>query len=183
MSQPPLPEAEPVVLVLMGVTGSGKTTVAAHLGGRLGWDLQEGDALHPMANVAKMAAGRPLGDEDRWPWLERVDAWIRDHTRAGQPGVITCSALRRCYRDVLRRPRVVFVHLDGDRAVLASRLALRHGHHMPASLLDSQIATLEPLEPDERGIVVRLAGRAGREADEIVERLGLGHAGAVRPPD
>src|ERR1700761_1029847 len=101
--------AEPVVLVLMGVSGSGKSTVAALLAGRLGWDFEEGDDLHPPENVAKMHAGHPLNDEDRKPWLAKVAGWITEHTDAGRPGIITCSALKRRYRDVLRGEPVVFV--------------------------------------------------------------------------
>ena len=103
----------PTVLVVMGVSGTGKSTVAGMLADRLGWDLAEGDDLHPPANVEKMRAGTPLTDEDRWPWLDKVAAWIRAHTDAGTPGIITCSALRRIYRDRLSGPGVVFVHLAG----------------------------------------------------------------------
>ena len=145
----------PTVLVVMGVSGTGKSTVAGLLADRLGWDLAEGDDLHPLANVEKMRAGTPLTDEDRWPWLDKVAAWIRTHTDAGSPGIITCSALRRIYRDRLSGPGVVFVHLDGTREEIAGQMSKRSGHYMPLSLLDSQLATLEPLEPDERAVVVR----------------------------
>ena len=161
------------VLVIMGVSGSGKSTVAGILGGRLNWDLEEGDDLHPPANVAKMAAGQALTDEDRWPWLDRVAAWITEHTRAGEPGIVTCSALKRSYRDRLRGPSVVFVHLAGTKDTIGRRLTTRTGHYMPPSLLESQIETLEPLGPDENGIVVDV-GRSPKElADEIISRLGL----------
>ena len=142
------PTSPPPVLVLMGVSGCGKSTVAALLAGRLGWDFEEGDDLHPAANVAKMAAGHPLDDADRRPWLAAVAAWIRQHTDAGRPGIITCSALKKSYRDVLRGDRVMFVYLAGTREQIAARLAARHGHFMPPALLDSQFATLEP--PDTR---------------------------------
>lgn len=161
------------VLVIMGVSGSGKSTVAELVAARLGWDFQEGDALHPEANVDKMSQGVPLDDDDRWPWLEKVAEWIREHTRQGRPGVITCSALKKSYRDVLRGPDVVFVHLVSAPAVLGARMTHRPGHFMPTSLLDSQLATLEPLADDERRLVVD-AGRAPeQEVDEIVDRLTL----------
>lgn len=163
----------PIVLVVMGVSGSGKSTVAGMLAGRLGWDLEEGDDLHPEENVAKMAAGIPLTDEDRWPWLERIAAWIQVHTASGIPGVVTCSALRRTYRDRLAGPGVAFVHLDGSAETLASRLSARMDHFMPQSLLGSQLATLEPLEDDENGIVVDLGRRPKDEVKEIMRRLGL----------
>ncbi|NNH04066.1 gluconokinase [Microbacterium ulmi] len=157
----------------MGVSGSGKSTVAGLLAGRLGWDLEEGDDLHPEANVAKMAAGHPLTDEDRWPWLDRISDWIRLHTSTGTPGIITCSALRRAYRDRLRGPGVVFVHLAGARGAIADRLSRRLDHFMPESLLGSQFATLEPLDSDESGIVVDLTRSPRDEADEIIRRLAL----------
>lgn len=166
------PDAPPV-LVIMGVSGSGKTTVATLLAERLGWDRQEGDELHPAANVAKMASGQPLTDEDRWPWLDRVAAWIDEHRLARRPGVITCSALKHEYRDRLARPGVVFVHLAGGRATIADRLDHRVGHYMPASLLTSQFDTLEPLADDEHGIVVDAAQAPEDEVDEILARLGL----------
>lgn len=174
------PEASPIevehppVLVVMGVSGSGKTTFAELIAERLGWDLQEGDALHPEANVAKMASGTPLTDDDRWPWLDRIAAWIDGHLAAGEPAVITCSALKRAYRDRLARPNVVFVHLEGARELIAGRLEHRTGHYMPASLLGSQFETLEPLGPGERGIVVDAQGSPEDEVAETLARLGLG---------
>jgi gluconokinase len=167
------------VLVVMGVSGSGKSTIANLLANRLDWDRQEGDDLHPDANVAKMAAGHPLTDEDRWPWLRRVAEWITEHTAAGRPGVITCSALRRSYRDVLRGPDVVFVHLTGDAAEIGDRLAARHGHYMPVSLLQSQIDTLEPLGPDEQAVEVDVAATPSEVAAEIIARLGLHRDGSA----
>jgi gluconokinase/shikimate kinase len=161
------------VLVLMGVSGCGKSTVAGLLAGRLGWDLEEGDDLHPQENVAKMAAGVPLTDDDRWPWLDRIAAWIRAHTGSGRPGVITCSALKRAYRDVLRGPDVVFVYLHGSKELIASRLALRHGHYMPSSLLDSQFAALEPPAEDEHVLQVEIDAPASVQAGEIVDSLEL----------
>lgn len=167
------PGVVPLVLVLMGVSGSGKSTVAGVLAGRLGWDLAEGDDLHPPSNVATMAAGHPLTDADRWPWLGLVADWITEHTAAGHSGVITCSALKRAYRDVLRGDRVVFVHLTGSREQIARRMTARPGHFMPTALLDSQFDTLEPPGEDERALTVGIGGTPGELADEIVRRLGL----------
>lgn len=161
------------VLVVMGVSGSGKSTVAGVLAGRLGWDLAEGDDMHPEANVEKMRAGQPLSDDDRWPWLETVASWIQEHTLAGTPGIITCSALKRIYRDVLRGNHVVFIHLVGSRDQIGRRMATRHGHFMPAGLLDSQIATLEPPGPDENVLVVDVGRRPALEAADIIAKLGL----------
>ena len=161
------------VLVLMGVSGSGKSTVAAILAGRLGWDFEEGDDMHPPANVAKMAAGHPLDDEDRWPWLDKVAAWIRQHAEAGRPGIITCSALKKSYRDVLRGDQVVFVYLAGARERIAERMAARLGHFMSVAMLDSQLETVEPPTPDERAITIDITGSAAEEAEKIIERLGL----------
>ncbi|GEL25207.1 gluconokinase [Pseudonocardia sulfidoxydans NBRC 16205] len=159
------------VLVVMGVSGSGKSTVAGMLAGRLGWDLQEGDDLHPPGNIAKMAAGEPLTDEDRLPWLDRIAEWIHRHTSAGVPGIITCSALKRTYRDRLRGDHVVFVHLTGSPAVIEQRLAARTGHFMPAGLLSSQIAALEAPGTDEDVIVVEIGRDPLDEVDEILDRL------------
>ena len=161
------------VLVLMGVSGCGKSTVAGLLAGRLAWDLEEGDDLHPAANIERMASGHPLDDEDRRPWLAKVAEWIREHADTGRPGIITCSALKKTYRDVLRGDSVVFVYLAGTREQIAARLAARHGHYMPPSLLDSQFSVLEPPTPDENSITVNIAASAAAEADEIVSRLGL----------
>ena len=180
MNAPPV--VEPVVLVLMGVSGSGKSTVAALLAGRLGWDFEEGDDLHPPANVAMMHAGHPLDDEDRRPWLARVAEWIQKRTDAGRPGIITCSALKRNYRDVLRGEHVVFVHVAGSPEEIAARLASRHGHYMASSLLESQFATLEPPAPDERSITVDINASAAQEAAEIVKVLGLIPDGATAGP-
>jgi len=160
-------------LVVMGVSGTGKSTVAGILADRLGWVLAEGDDLHPPENVEKMRAGTPLTDEDRWPWLDEVADWIRAHTEAGTPGIITCSALRRIYRDRLRGPGVVFVHLAGTRKEIAAQMAKRSGHYMPLSLLDSQLATLEPLDPDETAVVVSVAQSLEDEVAEIEAKLGI----------
>ena len=159
------------VLVLMGVSGSGKSTVAAALAEKLGWPMLEGDDLHPPANVAKMAAGIPLVDEDRWPWLRSIAAWIDQRIANYEPGIVTCSALKRVYRDVLRRERVVFVHLSGENATIASRLQQRRNHYMSPNLLGSQLETLENLGPDEQGFVVGLAGTPAQQADDIIRTL------------
>lgn len=153
-----------VVVVVMGVSGSGKSTVGRLLAERLGVPYAEGDDFHPPANVAKMSSGQPLTDEDRWPWLRLLADWIRAH--GGSGGMITCSALKRKYRDVLcsAGTPVWFVHLAGEQAVIAARLAARSGHFMPAALLDSQLADLEPLKPDEPGMVLDI----GASPEEIV---------------
>jgi carbohydrate kinase (thermoresistant glucokinase family) len=157
----------------MGVSGCGKSTVAALLAGRLGWPFEEGDDMHPAANVAKMHAGHPLTDEDRWPWLKRIAAWIDEQLAAGRSAIVTCSALRRSYRDVLRRDGVTFVYLHGEYEQIARRLAARHGHFMPSSLLDSQFADLEEPTGDEQAMRVDIGGSPVELADEIVTSLGL----------
>jgi gluconokinase len=166
----------PRVLVLMGVSGCGKSTVAALLAGRLGWAFEEGDALHPSANVDKMAAGRPLTDEDRRPWLEAVAEWIEGQLDKGENGIVTCSALKRSYRDLLNRrgSNIVFVYLAGDKETIANRLAVRHGHFMPSSLLDSQFADLEEPAPDEPSLRVGVDSAPEVIAGEIYDELGLG---------
>jgi carbohydrate kinase (thermoresistant glucokinase family) len=165
--------ARPPVLVLMGASGSGKSTVGEVLQGLLGWQLCEGDDLHPAANVAKMAAGHPLDDGDRWPWLAAVRAWIDERVAAGEPGLVTCSALKRSYRDVLRDQHVVFVLLHGSPEVLLARLAVRQGHFMPATLLDSQLQTLELPGADEQALTVEIGRSATVQAQEIVDMLSL----------
>jgi gluconokinase len=146
MKQPPL-------LVVMGVSGSGKSTVGAALAQRLRVPFADADDFHPEANIAKMSAGHALDDHDRHPWLEAIGEWLHEH--AGSGGVMSCSALKRKYRDQLRHhePTTEFVHLDGTHEVITRRQASRPGHFMPASLLHSQFATLEPLAPDEHGVV------------------------------
>jgi gluconokinase len=165
----------PPVVVVTGVSGSGKTTVAAMLAGRLGWRFAEGDDFHPPANIAKMAAGHPLDDEDRWPWLAALGAWIDARRAAHQPGVVTCSALKRRYRDFLakNRPEVRFVFLDGDSAVIHQRMAARQGHYMRADMLASQLADLERPQPDEHIVTVRVRGSAVEVVDEVIAALGL----------
>ena len=164
----------PLAVVVRGVSGSGKSSVGAALARRLGAAYVDGDDLHPAANIAKMHAGVPLADEDRWPWLDDVGRWLADHTEA-PGGVTACSALRRAYRDRLRgrAPATVFVHLDGDPALIAARQSARPGHFMPSSLQASQQATLEPLDPDEAGVRVDVAGPVEELVDHVVEQLGV----------
>ncbi|HKW55609.1 MAG TPA: gluconokinase [Stellaceae bacterium] len=158
----------------MGISGAGKSTIAQELAARLGWAFEEGDSFHPEANVAKMHAGIPLTDGDRQPWLERVAAWIDDQRAKKQPGIITCSALKRSYRQVMigDRREVRLVYLRGGRDVIAEHLAGRHGHFMPAGLLQSQIDTLEEPTPDEDPLTVDVGPPAGQVADEIIRLLG-----------
>jgi gluconokinase len=169
------PLAKPVVLVVMGVSGSGKTTVAEILAGRLGWPFEEGDDLHPKANIDKMKAGQPLTDEDRRRWLISVADWVDRQLDAGENGVITCSALKRSYRNVINRrgSGVVFVFLAGSKATIAARLAARQAHFMPLSLLDSQFADLEGPGPDEPHLRVDVGQPPAAIADTIVRELGL----------
>ena len=166
----------PPVLVVMGVSGSGKTTVAKKLAEALGWTFEEGDDLHPAANVAKMRAGHPLDDEDRKPWLEAIGQWIDDQAARGEPGVITCSALKRVYRDHIRagRPQVAFVFLKGSKELIAERLAHRHGHFMPPALLDSQFEALEEPGPDEPVITVDIAKSPEAQVADIERAVGRG---------
>ena len=157
----------PLAVVVMGVCGCGKSTVGERLARELGALFIEGDAFHPPANVARMAAGIALTDADRQGWLEALAAQLADARRAGRSVVLACSALKRRYRDVLRlgAPDLRVVHLAGDRAMLAARLAARQGHYMPASLLDSQLATLETPDPDERAVTLD----AGAPTDTLVQ--------------
>ena len=165
-------------LVVMGVAGSGKTTVAHLLGERLGWVVAEADEHHPASNVAKMAAGMALTDEDRWPWLAAIARWIGEQEAAGRSSVVTCSALKRSYRDVLAAApgRVRFVHLAGTPDLIGDRMTRRTGHFMPTALLPSQFATLEPLEPDEDGVTVPVTVSPGSVADVALRALGLAPA-------
>ena len=175
-ARPPTgPPSRPLVLVFMGVSGCGKSTVAALLAGRLGWPFEEGDALHPQANVDKMRAGEPLTDADRLPWLERVADWIDARLDTGEDGIVTCSALKRSYRGLLDRRRrgVVFVYLAGDEDTINARITTRGGHFMPPSLLDSQFAILEEPGPDEPAIRVEIGPSPQQIAQTVVDQLGL----------
>ena len=159
------------IIVIMGVSGVGKTTFGTMLASKLGWQFQEGDALHPASNVAKMSAGIPLTDADREPWLDRVKAWIDGQHDRCLGGVITCSALKRRYRDKLAAGRtwVLFVYLEADHDTIRRRLEVRTGHFMPPRMLDSQFADLEPPTSDERAVTVP----ATAPVDDLVQLLCL----------
>ena len=165
----------PVVLVVMGVSGAGKSTIAALLAERLGWTFEEGDSLHPQGNVEKMAAGIPLTDDDRWPWLAKVADWIDGRLDTGENGIITCSALKHSYRTIINRrgSGVEFVYLAVDRAELEERVNHREGHFMPSSLLASQLATLEPPLPPEPAIQVDAGTDAQLVVDRVMRQLGV----------
>jgi ribose 5-phosphate isomerase A len=164
----------PPILVIMGVSGAGKSTIAHELAVRLGWPFEEGDTLHPEANIAKMHAGIPLTDADRQPWLERVAAWIDSQRAEKQPGIISCSALKRSYRQVIigNRPEVRLVYLRGGKDLMAEHLAGRHDHFMPSSLLQTQIDTLEEPDPSEDPLTVDVGPSPGQIAEEIIRLLG-----------
>ena len=166
----------PCALVVMGVSGSGKTTIAVMLADRLGWMFADADHFHPPGNIVKMRSGAPLTEADRAPWLQAVAAEIASWLAAGRCGVMACSALRRSYRDVLRgsHPNVRFLYLKGDPATIARRLTGRHDHFMPASLLASQLEVLEEPGPDENPIVVGIEGTPGEIVEQVQARLGRG---------
>jgi gluconokinase len=164
---------KPFIVVVMGVSGSGKSTVAALLAAALGCQFQEGDDLHPPENVEKMRSGTPLTDADRMPWLRKIAAEIDGWRARGECGVLTCSALKRSYRDIIIGDRrdVVLVYLKGSPELIHQRMVARHGHFMPVALLDSQFATLEEPSPDEHPIVVDISGKPADSAHEIVLHL------------
>lgn len=155
------------LVVVMGVSGSGKSTVGTALATRLGVPFADADDFHSPENVAKMSAGTALDDADRLPWLRNIGVWLSEHRDGG--AVVTCSALKRRYRDALREaaPDIVFLHLDGDRETVRTRVAARTGHFMPESLVDSQFDALEPLGDDERGVVVDFARPVAEIVDEV----------------
>ena len=164
---------EPQVAVVMGVSGSGKTTIANEIAARLGWGVIEGDALHPAANIEKMSHGIPLTDEDRWPWLRAIAKAI-DETLAGhQSAVVACSTLKRSYRDILigQRRDVDLIYLKGSFALISERMALRKGHFMPPALLKSQFDTLEEPGPDEHPIVADVAPPPEAIVDDIIAQM------------
>jgi gluconokinase len=162
-----------MIVVVMGVSGSGKTTVAALLAARLGWRYREGDDLHPAENVDKMRGGTPLTDADRLPWLHRIAEEIDGWRARGEQGVLTCSALKRSYRDIIigDRPEVALAYLKGSQDLIARRMAARHEHFMPTALLASQFTTLQEPTPDERPIVVDVGGQPGEIAAIIAREL------------
>ena len=164
-----------MIVLVAGVAGTGKTTVGVLLARRLGWPFEDGDALHPAANIAKMHAGVPLTDEDRQPWLAAVMSWLDGRIMAGEQAVIACSALKRRYRDQLRegRPELRIVFLQADRPTLAARLSSRHGHFFQPALLDSQLADAELPPPSEPALVVMADQPPAAMVDEIIGRLGL----------
>ena len=163
---------EPQHLVVMGVSGSGKTTIAAGLAAQLGFAFADGDDFHAATSVAKMARGEPLTDADREPWLRSLAAWIEAHHEAGRSTVLACSALKRRYRATLRAaaPRMFFIHLTASRTVLLERMKHRKGHFMPAQLLDSQLADLEPLAADEPGATLDSAATPDAIVEQAIER-------------
>jgi gluconokinase len=165
----------PCALIVMGVSGSGKSTIADQLAERLGWRYEDGDKFHPASNVTKMKAGHPLTDEDRWPWLRAIAAEIDRVCKAGDHVVIACSALKRAYRDILVHGRrdVRLVYLKGSQQLIADRLAKRKGHFMPAGLLDSQFATLEPPADNEDPVTVSIDASVETIVDDIVHQLGI----------
>lgn len=165
------------ILVLTGVTGSGKSTVAGILALSLRWDLVDADELHSSANLAKMANGRPLDDDDRYAWLRMVGDWVHARESTGRPVILTATVLTRAHRAMLATASTTFVLLDGTRDELARRIADRHGHYIASTLLDTQLARWEPLGDDEVGITVDAGNGAGQCAAEIVRRLRLPAAG------
>jgi gluconokinase len=164
-----------VILIVAGVAGSGKTTVGALIAERLRWQFADADTFHPESNVAKMRSGIPLTDEDRLPWLRAIGDWVDARTAEGVSAVVACSALKRSYRDQLRagRPAVQMVFLQVSRDELLRRLTSRHGHFFPRDLLDSQLAALEPPQPDEGVRMVLADDEAMRTAARVISLLGL----------
>jgi carbohydrate kinase (thermoresistant glucokinase family) len=168
----------PDIVVVMGVSSVGKSTVAKGISTLTGWQFAEGDAFHPQANIDKMHAGTPLTDEDRWPWLRLIRDWMAEQIAMGESGVVTCSALREAYRDVLREagPEVRFCHLVAPEGLVGDRMSHRSGHFMPTSLLHSQYDTLEPLTEREIGlgsVVVPVDGTAPEVLRRAMDALGL----------
>jgi carbohydrate kinase (thermoresistant glucokinase family) len=178
MDSKPKSSGPTAVVVVMGVSGSGKSTIASMLAQRLHWVYEDADWFHPQSNIEKMHHGEPLNDEDRWPWLRAIAAWIDETRRAGGHGVVACSALKRAYRDILigDRTDVRLVFLKGDHDLIARRIAARADHFMPTTLLDSQFAALEEPQADERPIVVSIVPHPRAIVDNIVTELG------VKPP-
>ncbi len=168
-------DQSPCALIVMGVSGAGKTTIGETLAARLGWPYEDADTFHPASNVAKMSAGQPLTDEDRLPWLKAIATEIDRACSAGEHVVIGCSALKRAYRDVLTQGRtdVRLIYLDGTQSLIADRLSHRKGHFMPPGLLISQFAALEPPTPDERPVTVSIDAEVELIVDRIISQLSL----------
>lgn len=166
---------KPTVLLIMGVSGSGKSTAGENLAAEFGWPFRDADSFHPPENVAKMSAGIPLDDDDRWPWLAAIAAWIDERRTTGEHGIVTCSALKRRYRDVLLRdrPDVRLVYLSGDADVIAGRMSRRKDHFMPPTLLASQFAALEEPGLDENPLVVSIHPTARRVVEQILAALAI----------
>jgi carbohydrate kinase (thermoresistant glucokinase family) len=169
------PDAQPLVVVLMGVSGCGKSTIGARLSKQLGWPFRDADSFHPQANIDKMSRGIPLDDQDRQPWLEAIANWIESRLAGGGSGIVSCSALKRAYRRIIvgERPGVRLVYLQGDRALIGDRLSRRKHHFMPAALQQSQFGALEEPQADEPAIVVSVALTPRRVVAAIVEQLGV----------
>ena len=175
MTTQQIPRLRPAVIVVMGVASSGKTSLGERLAGQLGWPFRDADSFHPPENVAKMAGGTPLNDEDRKPWLAAIAAWIDDLRAAGRNGIVTCSALKRAYRRVIigDRADVALVYLKGSRELIGERMAARQHHFMPTALLDSQFAALEEPGEDERPLVVSVESSKDAIVSDVMTRLGL----------
>jgi carbohydrate kinase (thermoresistant glucokinase family) len=182
--------APPTILLLMGVSGCGKSTTGRRLAKKLGWPFRDADSFHPPANIAKMSAGQPLADEDRWPWLDAIGEWLDLHRKGGTRGIVSCSALKRVYRHRLmhNRPEVRLVYLKGSRKLIADRLTRRRGHFMPPMLLESQFETLEEPRGSEHPIVINVAMPPNRVVQRILVMAGLspspeaGVRGGAAPP-
>jgi gluconokinase len=175
MPSPTRKNSAPTILIVMGVSGSGKTTIATLLAKRLGWAFRDADEFHPKANVLKMKSGAPLTDEDRWPWLRAIAAFLDQELTRGANAIVTCSALKRSYRDIILggRKGVRLIYLKGEKTLLEARLAKRHGHFMPSSLLQSQFDTLEEPGADEHPLTVSVDATPDRIVAQILDRLGL----------
>jgi carbohydrate kinase (thermoresistant glucokinase family) len=166
----------PAVVVVMGVASSGKTSLGERLANHLGWPFRDADSFHPPENVAKMSGGTPLNDDDRKPWLAAIAAWIDDLRATGRNGIVTCSALKKRYRDVIvgDRPDVALVYLRGSRELIGARMAARQHHFMPPALLDSQFAALEEPDEDERPLVMPVDLPKAEIERRVLGELGLG---------